>query len=54
MAFERSLEKDGKRIRQRMVFRDVKADSFTWDWQRSDDDGASWKTTWQIAYRRAK
>lgn len=54
MAFERSLEKDGKRIRQRMVFRDVKADSFQWDWQRSDDDGANWKTTWQIAYKRAK
>lgn len=53
-AFERATEKDGKRIRQRMVFRDVKPDSFTWDWQRSDDDGASWKTTWQIAYQRAK
>jgi len=53
-AFERTTEKDGKRIRQRMVFRDVKPDSFTWDWQRSDDDGANWKTTWQIAYQRAK
>lgn len=54
MAFERTAEKDGKRIRQRMVFRDVKTDSLTWDWQRSDDDGASWKTTWEIAYRRMK
>ncbi len=53
-AFERTTEKDGKRVRQRMVFRDVKPDSFTWDWQRSDDDGANWKTTWQIAYQRAK
>jgi Protein of unknown function (DUF1579) len=53
LAFERTAQKDGKRIRQRMVFRDVKADSFTWDWQRSDDDGANWKTTWQIAYKRA-
>ena len=54
LAFERTMDKDGKRIRQRMVFRDVKADSFQWDWQRSDDDGANWKTTWQIAYKRAK
>ena len=54
MAFERTAQKDGRRIRQRMVFRDVKADSLRWDWQRSDDDGATWKTTWEIAYRRAK
>ena len=54
MAFERAFLKDGQRVRQRMVFRDVTADAFTWDWQTSRDDGASWKTTWQIAYRRAK
>ncbi len=52
--FERELTKDGKRIRQRMVFREVKADSLKWLWQRSDDGGATWKTTWAIDYRRAR
>ena len=42
--FEREFEKDGKKVRQRMVFRDVKADSLKWLWQRSDDGGKSWKT----------
>lgn len=52
--FEREFEKDGKTIRLRMVFRDVKKDSLKWLWQRSDDGGKSWKTTWEIDYRRAK
>lgn len=52
--FEREFEKDGRRIRQRMVFREVRADSLKWLWQRSDDGGATWKTTWQIDYRRAR
>ena len=54
MAFEREATKDGKRSRQRMVFREVKADSLKWLWQRSDDEGRTWKTTWEIDYRRAR
>ena len=45
---------DGKRFRQRMVWDEVKADSMKWLWQRSDEEGASWKTTWEIEYRRAR
>lgn len=52
MVFERAFEKDGKRIGQRMVFREVKKDSLKWLWQRSDDAGATWKTAWEIDYRR--
>lgn len=54
MVFERAFEKDGKRIGQRMVFREVKRDSLKWLWQRSDDGGSNWKTTWEIDYRRIK
>ena len=46
--------KDGSTIIQRMVFRDITADSLTWDWQASTDDGKSWKTNWQIFYKRSK
>ena len=52
-AFARSFAKDGKTTHQRMVFRDVKADSLKWLWQ-SSQDGQDWKTLWDIEYRRVK
>jgi len=51
MAFVRSVTRAGKVTHQRMVFRDVKADSLTWLWQASPD-GQAWTTQWEIAYRR--
>lgn len=43
----------GKEVYQRMVFRDIKSDSFTWDWESSLDGGESWKLQWQIQYKRS-
>ena len=54
MHFAREAGPAGKRFRQRMVWQDVQADSLKWLWQRSDDEGATWKTTWEIDYRRAR
>ena len=54
MVFSREAERDGKRYLQRMVFDDVTRDALTWRWQRSDDAGRTWKTLWEIAYRRAR
>lgn len=45
---------DGHMILYRMVFTDIKQDSFTWNWEASEDDGASWQLLWQIFYRRKK
>lgn len=42
----------GKEIVQRMVFKDVKTDSFTWDWEKSEDGGKTWKLEWRIDYKR--
>ena len=53
MVFAREFERNGQRIRQRMVFDDVTPRSLTWRWQRSTDQGATWSTLWEIAYRRA-
>ena len=53
MAFVRTFTKDGKATHQRMVFRDVKADSLTWLWQ-SSPDAAAWATQWEIKYNRLK
>jgi hypothetical protein len=44
----------GNEIWQRMVFRDIKKDSFTWDWESSSDGGSTWSLQWQINYQRKK
>jgi hypothetical protein len=54
MVLAREAGPEGKRFLQRMVWQDIRADSLTWLWQRSDDGGKSWKTNWQIEYRRIK
>lgn len=52
IAFQRSAMLDGREILQRMVWLDVEADGFRWEWQRSEDAGASWTPAWVIRYRR--
>ena len=43
----------GNEVYQRMVFKDITDDAFTWDWQSSTDGGESWNLQWQINYKRA-
>jgi hypothetical protein len=43
-----------KQLIQRMVFYDIKAESFTWDWESSEDGGKIWKLNWRINYTRAR
>lgn len=45
-------ERNGDLIIQRMVFKDRKGDSFTWDWELSKDNGLTWNLAWQIFYER--
>lgn len=54
MVFAREVERQGKKIRMRMAFRDVQPDSLKWLWQRSDDEGKTWSTQWEIGYKRAR
>ena len=49
-----AVTKDGKKFRQRMVFKNIKADSLDWSWERSDDGGVTWKVVWPIHYVRRK
>ena len=53
MILEREGQVKGEKVRQRMVWTDITADALTWRWERSDDEGATWRTLWLIAYRRA-
>jgi len=36
----------------RMVFSDIKKDSFVWDWEQSRDDGKTWRLMWELKYKR--
>jgi hypothetical protein len=38
----------------RMVFYDVKQDSFIWDWEMSKNGGRTWELNWRIYYTRKK
>ncbi len=45
--------KDKPAFLQRMVWSDISSNELTWSWERSDDNGRSWKSLWLINYRRA-
>jgi len=53
LAFQRHSIVDGAAVIQRMVWLDVTPLSCRWQWQRSNDGGASWEVAWEIHYRRA-
>lgn len=44
--------KNGKEVFMRMVFSNIKQQSFDWDWQSSEDSKNTWKTMWAIRYKR--
>lgn len=45
-------EKDERGSRYRMVFTDIKPDSFIWRWQGIREGWEDWKTVWEIKYTR--
>jgi len=42
----------GETCKQRMVWYNIEADQFDWNWERSDDCGNTWHVQWQIKYKR--
>jgi hypothetical protein len=38
----------------RMVYYNIKSDSFEWSWEASTDGGETWKQNWLIHYKRKK
>src|SRR5687767_14753328 len=43
---------EGKPVRQRMVWYDITPNAFLWSWERSDDEGKSWRELWKLEYKR--
>ena len=44
--------RDGRPVKLSMVFYNLAPDSLDWDWERSDDDGATWALKWRLHYTR--
>jgi hypothetical protein len=40
------------KITSRMVYYNIKKDSFDWSWEASMDGGMTWKVNWLIHYKR--
>lgn len=45
---------EGQEVMQRMVFYDIKENSFIWDWEVSQDNGETWQLQWRISYERTE
>ena len=45
-------ERNDTLIIQRMRFHSIKDNEFIWNWEFSNDEGKTWKLTWQIFYER--
>ncbi len=53
MILTRRIVYNNKPIQQRMIWYNITSDAFDWQYERSDDDGATWSVTWQILYTRS-
>lgn len=52
MILSRNGIAEGKAVKQRMIWYDITPDAFLWNWERSDDDGVTWRELWKIKYKR--
>jgi hypothetical protein len=48
------VKPDGSKILQRIIYFNITADSFDWNWEASTDDGKTWTVNWKIHYKRLK
>jgi len=52
MILSRDAVVKGQACKQRMVWFNIEAGQFDWNWERSDDGGETWRAVWQIKYTR--
>lgn len=52
MILSRPAVIEGQPVQQRMVWHNIQADALDWSWERSGDEGQSWKVLWAIHYER--
>jgi uncharacterized protein DUF1579 len=44
----------GRKILQRMVWKNIEADSLDWSWENSADGGQTWTVLWPVHYQRVR
>ena len=47
-----AIRKDGTKILQRMVWKNIAANELDWSWEASHDGGKTWQVQWPIHYKR--
>lgn len=52
MVLRREAVRDGQPVVQRMVWYNISDRELDWNWEQSEDGGATWTTLWHIHYRR--
>lgn len=52
MVLQRETVKDGGPVLQRMVWYNISDHELDWNWEQSEDGGATWTTRWHIHYTR--
>lgn len=52
MILSRDAIVKGQACKQRMVWWDIQKNKLEWSWERSDDNGQTWRVFWQIHYTR--
>lgn len=52
MVLRREAVKDGQPVVQRMVWYNISEHELDWNWEQSEDGGATWTTLWTIHYTR--
>jgi len=45
-------QKNGARVMQRMVWKNISATEMDWSWEASRDGGKTWQVNWPIHYKR--
>ena len=52
MILQREMTRNGEKILQRMVWKNISPNEFDWSWEASTDGGKTWKVNWPIHYKR--
>jgi hypothetical protein len=52
MILQREAVRNGSKILQRMVWKNIKPNELDWSWEASTDGGKTWQVNWPIHYKR--
>jgi len=54
MILQREAVRNGEKILQRMVWKNISAHELDWSWESSADGGRTWQVNWPIHYKRTQ